>query len=315
MKLFFLLLSISSILGANLHKIISHKSRFLADITTLNFVSVENLFFNSDSTWQFDVKYSGATLEISKTYTIPILYKGAQSSALCIVKENSILNCSPNDNAQTKNDLVQLNNAEIESATIKWNNLDSNYDMTINATLNYVGSYNLIYFPNGYSPYWEFKIKISENALPENGKVNVDLFYSSISDKYIFATCTYKELFLFCKFSESRGNKFLVQISPKRSLGSIKWQNLDKNETIPFFVGIVNIGDVDGLELINNQYNFNMIANVNISLGSISDIFTLNTKLKKLNNEEIILPTRCYSTKTDKLFKCIVEGENQESTD
>ena len=89
-----MILSISSILGANLHKIIAHKSRSLADATALDFVSAKNLIFNSDSKWQFNIEYSGSQLTKDTAYTIPILYKGSESLASCSALDDFILNCS-----------------------------------------------------------------------------------------------------------------------------------------------------------------------------------------------------------------------------
>ena len=221
MKLIFLLLSISSIFGANLHKIASHKSRSLADVTTLDFVSAKNLIFNSDSKWQFDVTYSGSQLPKDKAYTIPILYKGSQSLASCSSHDDFILNCSPNEDTQTIKDRIQINNAQPEGATIKWNKLTSAADIPINTTLKFEDSFNLstTYANSKYT--WHFRIKILEDVLPENGLVNVDIYFTwRETIEKIVASCKYQNSFLNCEFIHSKSSPFLVQISSTKMQGS-----------------------------------------------------------------------------------------------
>ena len=319
MKLIFLLLSISSIFGANLHKIASHKSRSLADVTTLDFVSAKNLIFNSDSKWQFDVTYSGSQLPKDKAYTIPILYKGSQSLASCSSHDDFILNCSPNEDTQTIKDRIQINNAQPEGATIKWNKLTSAADIPINTTLKFEDSFNLstTYANSKYT--WHFRIKIPEDVLPENGLVNVDI-YSTWREtiEKIVASCKYQNSFLNCEFIHSKSSPFLVQISSTKMQGSIEWGNLEQNNIIPLFFPATNFWESYDLELIDGKWNYILKARASsITIGQISDVITLNTKLVKSNNEEKIYFTRCFSLNDGDhvLYNCTVFGEKQDSTD
>ena len=319
MKLIFLLLSISSIFGANLHKIASHKSRSLADVTTLDFVSAKNLIFNSDSKWQFDVTYSGSQLPKYKAYTIPILYKGSQSLASCSSHDDFILNCSPNEDTQTIKDRIQINNAQPEGATIKWNKLTSAADIPINTTLKFEDSFNLstTYANSKYT--WHFRIKIQEDVLPENGLVNVDI-YSTWREtiEKIVASCKYQNSFLNCEFIHSKSSPFLVQISSTKIQGSIEWGNLEQNNIIPLYFPATNFWESYDLELIDGKWNYILKARASsITVGQISDVITLNTKLVKSNNEEKIYFTRCFSLNDGDhvLYNCTVFGKEQDSTD
>ena len=217
MKTIFLILSISSILGANLHKIIAHKSRSLADATALDFVSAKNLIFNSDSKWQFNIEYSGSQLTKDTAYTIPILYKGSESLASCSALDDFILNCFPNEKTQTKKDIIQISNAQPEGSTIKWNNLDEAVDIPINTTLKFEDSFNLsnVYVNSKYI--WNFRIKILEDILPENSLVNIDILFTE-RDKLdiVVASCKYHNPFLNCEFTHSKNTPFLIQISSKK---------------------------------------------------------------------------------------------------
>ena len=316
-KFILIIISLASIYGTNPFKILSGKTRSLATLTDIYFIYSQNLIFNSDNRWQFDIKYHAETeLILDSIYTVPILYKGKQSKALCIVQQNFILNCFPDENTQTIMDLIQLNNGQIEGATINWKNLTQVYDIPINTSLKYEDSYNIKYHVYGNSKYWDFKVKIKENVLPENSIVKIDLFFSP--EEKVVAKCKHEEeLFLNCEFNHTKPNtNFLNQISPKKDLGSIDWENLEYNVTIPLYFEASNLWDSYNLELINAQWTYILKARGNgASLGGIADLITTNTKIKKESGEELIYFTKCYSTSIEDEFQCTVFGDNQDETD
>lgn len=286
MKYTLIILSLVLIYAANPFRSLTKKFRSLEGLTDLYFIEAKNLIFNTDSRWQFGIKYFAENqLQLNADFSTPILYNGKQSLASCTSQNDFILNCFANEKTQTKMDLIQINNENIEGATINWKNLTEAYDVPINTSLKYDNSYSLKYHVYGNSKYWDFKVKIKEDVLPAKSTVKIDIFFSD--DLKLVATCKYETLFLNCEFNKTKPNTaFLIQISPTKSLGSIDWENLDSNATVPFDFAATNYYNAYDLELINNQWTYILSASSSsTSFGGKSSLITLNTKLTKKNGE------------------------------
>ena len=277
--------------------------------------AVPHLKFNDNSKWEFKVDYT-STQELAKDSTeyLSILFKGEASKAVCKVSSSTKLSCIVEAESQTKADLVKLNQELSEGATIKFSNLNTLTDtnMPIETTLNYQDSYSLTYTDN----IWKFKIKLMEtDVLPENSHVNVDVFFSST--KAIVVDCEYKQHFLYCESSASHAATFLFQVSPIKISGTVEWDNIIANMTIPLYSYLSIYAGGTDLELIDGKWNYVLTCR-GAQLGDVSSLITLNTKIvKKADNKEYYYLTRCYSkgSQTDTLFNCIVEGDNHEITD
>ena len=120
LKIFLIFLTLSSILSLNLSHNLSNFPRSLEELPEVEFASANDLFFNSDSNWQFTVQYTGTQLPTDKTYSLSVLYNGNDKIlAQCESLEDLILNCYINKESQAQTDLVQLNYEVTAGATIK----------------------------------------------------------------------------------------------------------------------------------------------------------------------------------------------------
>ena len=316
-KLNFIILLLSCILGSNSLNLSSKKPRILSEVTELTLVQAQNLTFNSDSRWQFNVKYTSTTpLNANSIYYTSVLYKGIETIACCQVDAeiDSSLFCYLYEDGQTVYDLVQLNKEVTNDATIKWKNLYDVYDIPINASLKYVDSYSLAYFSTNKN--WKFRIKLKDKNLPENSYVNIDLFTSSTGK--VVAKCKHQNYYLYCEFTFNRPSTYLIQISPIKLYGSVDWENLDYNTTIPINYTVRYFDQPRFLELIDGQWNYQILSTPTDTMGGLSTLITINTKIKSKDGNEYIYLTRCYLTSaaTDvKIFSCTVFGEHQEKSD
>ena len=296
-------------------------SRLLEDVTELFFSDAKNLTFNTDSRWQFNISYNGVSeLTLESIHFISIIYKGSPTLATCQVESGFILNCYVNEEDQTILDLIQINHQLTNGATIRWTNLNQIYDILIYATLKYDDSFFMSYhFVSSSNKYWDFKIKIQEKILPENGIVKVDLFFTS--EELVVATCIHNNFYLNCKFNHDKPANFLIQISPIKYEGSIEWENLENNITVPLSVKGRVFVQVDSLEFINNiQWNYilKFASSSSLDLGGLSSLITVNTKIVSESRNQYLYLTRCYliNTITEAFhYKCIVYGEHQELKD
>ena len=201
LKIFLILLSFSSIFSYNLSNTLSKNSRSLEEL-----VSATDLFFNSDSNWQFTVKYtSDQELPLNTIYSISVLYKESENVlAQCEPNEGFILNCYLNLVGQAQTDLVQLNYEATFGATLKLNGILVATNIPIMTSLVYEDSYNLKYFSSG-DKHWEFQVKIKENeenVLPENSLVKIDLLFDSTSK--VVADCIHNRLMLNCRLVKTK---------------------------------------------------------------------------------------------------------------
>ena len=178
------------------------------------------------------------------------------SVASCTLDSSHLLlHCAIDKNGQQKTDLIQVNNGHSD-ATITWRNLDTAYDITINATLNYIDSYS---FTCGSSES-TFKVKIGENdILPENGILTLDLIYSNT--KNIVADCTHKSYYLDCSINQKlEPGIYVHKVSKNKIYGSISWNSLSEDKNIPIAskVTTFNKGKAKDLELIQGQWKYKM---------------------------------------------------------
>ena len=293
----------------------ANNSRILSQVINLNFIEAKNLTFNTDSRWEFSIKYSSENeLSIDQIYYVSILYKGEPNLAVCqAINSTFLLNYILNKEGQSRYDLIQINHEVTNGATIKWNNLFKPYEIPIEATLYYVDSYDMTYHyfaPN--TRYWDFRVKVGEKVLPENSIVNIDLFYSSTVQ--IVAKCKHINYFLYCEFNYTKASNYLISISPEKYLGSIEWENLENNVTVPLTFIPRYFNQPYNLELINNQWTYIIESQSSLGVGSDSAVITLNTKIVDKNNNQYIYFTKCTGISSVK-FECIVFGDNQDILD
>ena len=69
LKIFLIFLTLSSILSLNLSHNLSNFPRSLEELPEVEFASANDLFFNSDSNWQFTVQYTGTQLPTDKNFS------------------------------------------------------------------------------------------------------------------------------------------------------------------------------------------------------------------------------------------------------
>ena len=321
LKIFLILLSFSSIFSLNLSNTRSKNSRSLEELTEVNFVSATDLFFNSDSNWQFTVRYtSDQELPLNTIYSISVLYKESENVlAQCEPNEGFILNCYLNLVGQAQTDLVQLNYEATFGATLKLNGILVATNIPIMTSLVYEDSYNLKYFSSG-DKHWEFQVKIKENeenVLPENSLVKIDLLFDSTNK--VVADCIHNRLMLNCRLVKTKpnNNEFLIKISSEKLDGSIFWQNLEDDAIIPLIYNPTNVQQGYNLAFINGQWNYTIwLRDSNTALGSASTLITMNSRIISTDGTIHILFTKCFRISTeDTTFSCIVIGENQAKSD
>ena len=296
MNLIIILITLYSISASNPFKNIFYKTRSLQEITNVDFVKATNLTFNSG--WRFDIKYySQSKLPLNELYSTSILYNGKSSLAQCYVssEQDYVLNCLLNMENQNQFDLVQINNALSEGATINWQNLTKVYNIPINTTLKYEDSFSLTYtFISSNSRYYDFRVKILENVLPENSVVNIDLYPNLNSKNTKVSSCIHKSLFLYCSFNESRSRNTIIQISHTRSQGSIEWENLENNITIPTTFPTKSYWKSEDLQFINNQWNYTIQIRSDYTTYPVHTLITLDTKIINKKKESKLYFTKCY---------------------
>ena len=311
LKIFLIFLTLSSILSLNLSHNLLNNLRSLEELPEVEFASANDLFFNSDSNWQFTVQYIGTQLPTDKAYSLSVLYKNEPILAQCESLEGLILNCHINKESQAKTDLVQLNYEVTTGASIKLTGILTATNIPIMTSLEYEDSYNLKYFSTG-DKHWEFQVKIKENVLPENSLVKIDLLFDSTSKAV--ADCIHNSLMLNCRLVKEKpsNNDFLIKISSEKFDGSIFWQNLEDAPIIPLIYYPSNYEQGYNLTFINGQWNYNIwLRNTTAALGSDSALITMNSKV-----DSHILFTKCFRTsKSDFTFSCTVIGENQAKND
>lgn len=249
LNLLLILLAISLVNGGNLFpkRILTEKQ--------IQLNQASHLKFNDDSKWEFEIDYTSTEeLTIDTTEYLSILFKGEASKAACKVSSNIKLICVVEAISQTKADLVQLNPELSEGATIKFNNLAETIDIPIETKLNYQDSYSLTYNQDEGNK-WKFKVKLMEtDILPENGLVSIDVFF--YSDKAIVVDCKHKQHYLYCESSESHKTYYLFQISPIKISGTVEWENIIANMTIPLNSVLTGYSGGSDLELIDGRWNY-----------------------------------------------------------
>ena len=319
LKIFLIFLTLSSILSLNLSHNLLNNLRSLEELPEVEFASANDLFFNSDSNWQFTVQYTGTQLPTDKTYSLSVLYNGNDKIlAQCESLEGLILNCYINKESQAKTDLVQLNYEVTTGASIKLTGILTATNIPIMTSLEYEDSYNLKYFSTG-DIHWEFQVKIKENVLPENSLVKIDLLFDS-TNKAV-ADCIHNSLKLNCRLVKNRpsNSNFLIKISSEKFDGSIFWQNLEDDAIIPLIYNPTSYYQGYNLAFINGQWNYNIqLRDSNTVLGSVSTLITMNSRIESTAGNTRILFTKCFAISTstsNTTFSCTVIGENQAMND
>ena len=290
----------------------------------LEFVKAYNLIFASQK-WTFSIIYALEDIVLTQgtKLTTPILYKTSPSKANCEVKTIERLDCDLNDqNDQAISDLIQISNSGSSAADIKWvAGLVGVYNIVINATLNYVDSYDLTYDTTTYN--WNFKVKIKEtDSFPENGALIIDI--SLTNSEETTAKCTHNNHYLTCNFIWNRANTYLIKIAPKK-YGSVNWNNLgsieDNLKIIPLKSKMSTASNgllAYNLYLNEGHWEFTLGAKLVDTNGGLLNSFTMNSKIEKNGVAPLYYYTRCYSNSNDlspASYSCKIYGDNQVITD
>ena len=205
-------------------------SIYIIVFKTLSFIEGYNLLFNQNEKWEFFINFREEALPIGSKCTIDILYNSISSTATCYANSNYILKCYPNNEGQTKFDLVKINYLKSEKSTITWTDLTSIYEIPISKKLKYTRLYDLIYLEKK----WRFKILLSQNSLPENCLVKVDILFT-LDENENSATCYHSNSILSCVVDvSSQASSNLVQLSTIKKYGSIDWENTINPDKIQF---------------------------------------------------------------------------------
>lgn len=314
LNLIFLLLLISSVFiqSARLRR---RRRLEGSNPISLTFSKASNLSWDSSgSKWTFEIFYSLGSPAVDTTYTTTILLGEEQSLASCtVVISQKKLNCEV---SAANNVLVRLSNIKKDEADITWSDLDGVYNIPITASLNYVDSYALSCATS--SPYLcTFKIKITD-ILPEDGIVIVDLTYSEIEKTT--AECTYApNFYLNCKFNQQiKTGIYVNKISLNKDSGSITWTGLSEdNQIIPIKSKITNYIKKRSTDLElndNNQWTYKIEAKIARSVYHEGECITINSKIIKTDQTELIYLTRCYALPNSgnnnnyAYYKCISNG-------
>ena len=186
--------------------------------TQLTFSSAQNMIFNTDSKWQFDL-YTSETLKNNIGFIIDAIYDSVATTATCIKRETAA-SCIVNQDNQDKNQLVKISKTKPTNSlsTITWKNLseDKNIFMSKELKVNSVDS--LLYEGNK----WKFEIRLEDSDLPLNSVVKIDIDYKSSPST---ATCTYKEenLLLCIPDVASQGPSDGFSISSEKNQGTVSY--------------------------------------------------------------------------------------------
>lgn len=293
--------------------------RNMGEKIKLSFVSATNLIFNTDgNAWEFNVKYYSSdsnALTKDEKYDIAIFYENEASLASCLAKDNSILKCIPDKKDQKNIDLVKINSAQIDGASIQWANLTSSYSIPQQIKLKYKRSYDL-YLTN---PSWVFNIEIEENKMPVGGLVLIDVFYKN--EKRL-ASCLHQiSTILTCEVLGSRQYYQLLEISPIKLDGSVEWEgvNLNKNISIPLNINFNTYYKSCDMEIVDNKWKFVLNAegrfkNANSQEKIPNSLITVNVKIVKSSQETTVI-ANCFGTSEYKFYNCEIESENPNMDD
>ena len=282
--------------------------RKLEEPIGLYFLRADKLVFNAQNKWQFNVNFVySSSIKGGEKYKIPILYNSNPSLALCNYYQ-SYFNCLIESASQNKLDLVQLASENTE-ASIKWLNLTKTYSIPQYVGLKYEKAYGLYLG----SKNWTFNVEIQEKVLPDNSLVKVDAFYNK---NKALASCFHKERILKCTIEGNSQSRYLVELAPKKDMGTVEWENIDPNKNISIVLNITftSLNSANGLELIDNKWHFNLNAR---SQYNYPENFYLMTsiKLQKNSGNNITTIANCYSLSTASYYKCQVESDNQDIND
>ena len=284
--------------------------RILDEPIGLYFLKADNLIFNSQNKWEFDVQYIYSSNFItSQQHKITILYNGNPSIALCKHKSYQFLRCTVENESQNQLDLVQLYGKVNDEATINWLNLTSTYPILQNVSLKFKRAYDLYLITNRSSYYWNFTIEVLEKVLPDNGIVKVDVYFGSGTN---FALCTNYDKILKCKITASSSQKFLISLKPVKTFGTVDWENINTNYgniSIALNITFTKITFANNLEIIDNKWNFNLKASTSYNLVENS-YFITGIKLQKISGNSIITSANCFALSEVTNYRCQIEFDN-----
>ena len=113
----------------------------------LTFSSAQNLVFNGNSKWQFDLSIT-ETLKDNTRFIIDVLYNNQASTATCI-KDSDKISCTVDENSQSTTHLVKISHTKSVLSTINWKSLSSDEGIILSKDNISVESGKYLSFENG----------------------------------------------------------------------------------------------------------------------------------------------------------------------
>ena len=209
-------------------------------VTDLTFVNADNLIFNENNRWAFDVfisefddipNYSKFIIDINYEYEL----KNYVAIAICYLnKDEKKIYCETT--LSSRNYLVKLYLLKVSNSTssVTWNYnkteiANNEVSMKITASLEYINSTRITY--NEISKIYYFYININ-NIIPINGEIIINIFINDEIKTIICKAKSFYELECYIPIEIYKNNTF-VYIEPTVGMqATVKWNFGERKKII-----------------------------------------------------------------------------------
>ena len=249
--------------------------------TNYYFYSAFGLIFNNTiNKWNFYIYISGGVSN-SKT-VIDVLYDDLPSTATCY-QNRVLLFCTLDKEDQNNKALIKLSDKKTDYSTVTWKNIKSDEFIVLQTELTFSKAGNLRMSPRDNKT-WIFDVYVTDENIPENSKIIIDLSYLSYSTimhndiiKYgnSTATCFFKNKILDCEASSDlKGIEYSISIKTTKTVNSgsnvTKWNNIDKEKIPIILVTEIGYNYCTKIMYVDNKYIFycEILSNSKIPKGS-----------------------------------------------
>ena len=208
--------------------------------TELIFRDAYNMIFNeTDQKWHFLVGVPSCKPDIK--VIIDILYGVDYSTATCIAVNSTAFHCIVNEENQSKTTLIKI--CRGTKSSVSWKYLQGEKSIGLLTDLTFEKAVNLRLDPDSDS-FWLFDIYVSNNDIPQNSKIIVDVMVTETGgnyDKitYPTANCTYSDGIMACmtEVREYYRYQFTINLKTTKTIRSIStvlhWNNVNGKEILP----------------------------------------------------------------------------------
>ena len=270
---------------------------------TIEFVSSSNLKFNQNGRWEFYITLKKKNNVIDSRAIVDISFNKYNSTANCITLKNYRFYCIVDNEHQTQLDLVELNFYKTNKSTITWTNANSLLGKEEKILLYTELTYSQANFKKGPNSFWIFNVLISDDNIPNNSKVTIDIYYNLYlcsltcregEESYV-ATCLINNKILNCETElDTKYNYLLSLKKEKSSSSSVTWKNLELRSTPMYLIANTSLNYIDNKIFNGSAYIFYLKLGEDLPKGapvtldiiinnaySIIDCITIdNTNLK-----------------------------------